>query len=146
VTKDLAGVVQNETMTDAPQRREPRWPAILALLAVGGLRLALPESLSAGPRWLLIAVVGFLLIPTIWAYRSGLDNLNRVSRASTRCWNIIQRMRNLLIERFKLAVHSEKKEVAGYQLVVAKGGPKLVASPGDPNQMTIRQNRLPRSR
>jgi hypothetical protein len=71
-------VVQNETMTDAPQRREPRWPAILALLAVGGLRLALPESLSVGPRWLLISVVGLLLIPTIWAHRSGLDNLNRV--------------------------------------------------------------------
>lgn len=43
-------------------------------------------------------------------------------------------MRNLLIERFKLAAHFEKKEVAGYQLVIAKGGPKLAASPGDPNQ------------
>jgi len=43
-------------------------------------------------------------------------------------------MRNLLIERFQLAAHFEKKEVAGYQLVVAKGGPKLAASPGDPNQ------------
>jgi hypothetical protein len=75
---DLVGVVENETMTDAPQRREPRWPAILALLAVGGLRLALPEPLSAGPGWLLIAVVGLLLIPTIWAHRSGLDNLNKV--------------------------------------------------------------------
>jgi uncharacterized protein (TIGR03435 family) len=43
-------------------------------------------------------------------------------------------MRNLLIERFKLAAHFEKKELAGYQLVVAKGGPKLAASPGDPSQ------------
>jgi len=43
-------------------------------------------------------------------------------------------LRNLLIERFKLAAHFEKKEVAGYQLVVAKGGPKLAASPGDPSQ------------
>ena len=78
MTKVFAGVVQNETMTDAPQRREPRWPAILALLAVGGLRLALPEPLSAGPGWLLLAVVGLLLIPTIWAHRRGLDSLNRV--------------------------------------------------------------------
>jgi uncharacterized protein (TIGR03435 family) len=41
-------------------------------------------------------------------------------------------MRNLLIERFQLATHFEKKEVAGYQMVVAKGGTKLAASPGDP--------------
>lgn len=41
-------------------------------------------------------------------------------------------MRNLLIERFKLAAHVEKKEIAGYQLVVTKGGPKLKDSPGPP--------------
>jgi uncharacterized protein (TIGR03435 family) len=41
-------------------------------------------------------------------------------------------IRNLLMERFRLAAHFEKREVAGYQLVVAKGGPKLAASPGDP--------------
>ena len=40
---------------------EPRWPVMLALLAVGGLRLALPRSLSAGPSWLLLVVVGLLL-------------------------------------------------------------------------------------
>src|ERR1700723_117033 len=43
-------------------------------------------------------------------------------------------VRNLLIERFKLATHFEKKEVGGYQLVVAKGGPKLAASLGDAKQ------------
>jgi uncharacterized protein (TIGR03435 family) len=43
-------------------------------------------------------------------------------------------MRNLLIERFKLAAHFEKKELGGYELVVAKGGPKFALSPGDPNQ------------
>jgi uncharacterized protein (TIGR03435 family) len=43
-------------------------------------------------------------------------------------------MRNLLMERFKLAAHFEKKESAGYRLVVAKGGPKLVASAGEVKQ------------
>jgi hypothetical protein len=51
---------------------------MLALLAVCGLRLALPESLSVGPDWLLIAVVGVLLIPTIWARYRGLDLLNKI--------------------------------------------------------------------
>jgi hypothetical protein len=59
------------------KRLEPRWPAMLALLAVGGLRLALPESLSLGPDWLLITVVGVLLIPTVWARRRGLVKLNK---------------------------------------------------------------------
>jgi hypothetical protein len=63
---------------NAPNRLEPRWPAMLALLAVGGLRLALPESLSVGPDWLLITVVGVLLIPTVWARRRGLEKLNQV--------------------------------------------------------------------
>jgi hypothetical protein len=60
-----------------PERLEPRWPAMLALLAVGGLRLALPESLSLGPAWLLIPVVGILLVPTVWAWRTGNDKLNQ---------------------------------------------------------------------
>jgi hypothetical protein len=51
---------------------------MLALLAVCGLRLALPESLSVGPDWLLIAVVGVLLIPSIWARYRGLDLLNKI--------------------------------------------------------------------
>src|ERR1700733_2949892 len=64
--------------TSAPRHPEPRWPALLALLAVGGLRLALPESLSAGPSWLLIAVVGLLTIPTVWARRRGEYKLNQI--------------------------------------------------------------------
>lgn len=56
---------------------EPRWPAMLAVLAVGGLRLALPESLSAGPDWLLLLIVAVLLIPTIWARLGGSHRLNQ---------------------------------------------------------------------
>jgi hypothetical protein len=65
-------------MTKVPIHTEPRWPAMLALLAVGGLRLALPESLSAGPSWLLLTLVALLIVPTIWARRRGLDNVNKV--------------------------------------------------------------------
>ncbi len=34
-------------------------------------------------------------------------------------------IQNLLEERFKVAVHRETKEMGGYELVVAKGGPKM---------------------
>jgi hypothetical protein len=51
---------------------------MLGLLAVGGLRLALPEPLSVGPSWLLIAVVALLMIPTVWARYQGLDLINKI--------------------------------------------------------------------
>ncbi len=59
------------------ERLEPRWPAALALLAVAGLRLALPESLSVGPNWLLFVVIGILLVPTVWARMRGSHGLNQ---------------------------------------------------------------------
>ncbi len=61
-----------------PKNVEPRWPAVVALFAVGGLRLALPAQLSVGPAWLLIAVVGILAVPTILARRSGNHVLNEI--------------------------------------------------------------------
>lgn len=51
---------------------------MLALLAVGGLRLALPAPLSVGPSWLLLFLVGMLLVPTTLARRFGDDRLNQV--------------------------------------------------------------------
>jgi hypothetical protein len=59
-------------------RSEPRWPALLALFAVGGLRLAIPSFLSFGPDWLLLLVVGFLVVPTVLARRGGNLKLNEV--------------------------------------------------------------------
>ena len=64
-------------MAKSPPHPEPRWPAMFALLAVCGLRLALPERLSLGPSWLLLAVVGVLLVPTVWARLGGSHGLNQ---------------------------------------------------------------------
>jgi hypothetical protein len=59
-------------------RTEPRWPAMLALLAIGGLRFALPEALSWGPDWLLLGILAILAIPTVLTHRRGLNTLNRI--------------------------------------------------------------------
>jgi len=67
----------NSQKPEKSERLEPRWPATLALLAVGGLRLALPESLSLGPAWLLILVIGIFLVPIVWARRAGNDKLTQ---------------------------------------------------------------------
>jgi hypothetical protein len=51
--------------------REPRWPALTAMVAASVLYFALPEPLSLGPRWLLLAVILVLLIPINATYRLG---------------------------------------------------------------------------
>jgi hypothetical protein len=57
---------------------EPRWPAVLAVLANGFLHSLLPQPLRFGPDWLLLAVVSLLLIPTVIAHTTGRDRLNHV--------------------------------------------------------------------
>jgi uncharacterized membrane protein len=55
---------------------EPRWPAFVAALAVGGVYTALPEALTLGPRWLFPSAVLALLIPTIVSHHIGRHRLN----------------------------------------------------------------------
>ena len=65
-------------MKDSHARLEPRWPALLALLGICGLRMALPDALAIGPRWLLLLVVGALAVPTVWARVGGSHGVNQV--------------------------------------------------------------------
>ena len=65
-------------MANAPARIQPRWPAIVALLAVGALRLAVPRALSIGPDWLLITVIALLAVPLVWSRRRKLHDFNRI--------------------------------------------------------------------
>lgn len=58
--------------------REPLWPAIVAMVADALINFALPERLSVGPRWLLVAVVFILLIPLVFTYRRGRHDIARI--------------------------------------------------------------------
>src|SRR5689334_260423 len=57
---------------------EPRWPAFIAILAVGGLYTALPSSLIVGPRWAYFIVVILMLIPTYVSHRMKLHSIDRI--------------------------------------------------------------------
>ncbi len=57
---------------------EPRWPALIAILAVGGLYLALHADLVIGPRWLFPSTLGVLLVPALITHRAGRQDLNRI--------------------------------------------------------------------
>ncbi|HYY13536.1 MAG TPA: hypothetical protein VE758_03790 [Chthoniobacterales bacterium] len=56
---------------------EPRWQALLAVLAIGAIYLALPRHLILGPIWLLPTVIVVLLVPTVVSHRRGKRSLNR---------------------------------------------------------------------
>jgi hypothetical protein len=55
---------------------EPRWPVVVALLAVGGIYAALPEYLIMGPQWLLLGVVTALSVPALISHHTGRVRLN----------------------------------------------------------------------
>jgi len=61
-----------------PEHAEPRWLALLALLAVGGIGMALPASLTLGPRWLVLVLIVVLLVPTVISHRREQHDLNHV--------------------------------------------------------------------
>jgi hypothetical protein len=64
--RQIPGIGHNGTMPEAPTPRiEPRWPAALAMLSIGGLYYALPPQLSVGPNWLVLVLVAVLTIPAV---------------------------------------------------------------------------------
>ncbi|MEO7719324.1 MAG: hypothetical protein ABIY70_24245 [Capsulimonas sp.] len=62
---------------DAGDAPEPHWPIVLTMLALGGLYMALPESLLLGPRGLQLAFVCVMLIPSLFALRIGHHEAHR---------------------------------------------------------------------
>ncbi len=63
-----------------PARSEPFWPAQTTVLAAIALQLLLPKRLTAGPRWLLPALEGVLLLGLAVATPRQLEREHRVRR------------------------------------------------------------------
>lgn len=70
----------SEDTTHVPDQwdPEPRWPAWIAILAVGGLYTALPSYLIVGPRWLFLVIVLILMLPIVISHFRDHHMLNRV--------------------------------------------------------------------
>lgn len=49
----------------------PRWPALIAIVALGLLFLFLPERYTVGPRWTVLVIMLILLVPLIGSRRLG---------------------------------------------------------------------------
>ena len=72
----LQRLIRAEYLSEPVADPEPRWPAVVAILAVGGLYTALPEELTMGPRWLFPAIILALLIPVVLSHHTGRHRLN----------------------------------------------------------------------
>jgi uncharacterized membrane protein len=59
-------------------RAEPRWPAILAMIAVVGLRFTRPPALRLGPDWVLAPVVATLLVLASVLHKKGKNRANQI--------------------------------------------------------------------
>ena len=57
---------------------EPRWPAILAMIAVVGLRFTRPRALRLGPDWVLAPVVATLLVLASVLHEKGKNRANQI--------------------------------------------------------------------
>jgi len=74
MTKPTQPVLDEQVRFDP----EPRWPAFIAILAVGGLYTALPAKLIIGPRWAYFIIVILMLIPTYVTHRMKYHAADRI--------------------------------------------------------------------
>jgi hypothetical protein len=75
--KPTDGTTAVSDSSKPPLETEPRWPALVALLAVSALSAALPASLAVIPRWYLLIIVTALLVPTTLAHYHGKHAINQ---------------------------------------------------------------------
>jgi hypothetical protein len=94
-------------MMHLPKRTEPRWPALVATLAVGVLFYAMPESLTVGPGWLMLAAVAALTIPAAIFHRIGRADLNQIVGYSILAVITIGVMSSLVLLIVRLPAHRE---------------------------------------
>ncbi len=93
------------------QPGEPKWPAVLAILATAALNVVLPEELTFGPGWLLLIVVTLLEIPTIIAHRIGRPGLHRVLSHTVAVIVTASMVGSLALLIFRLPSHADTPKV-----------------------------------
>ena len=101
---DTKGGVRQET---ALRPGEPRWPALVALLAIGGLYCALPYSLTVGPNWLVLILVAVLAIPTVMFNRQGSRRTSLIFGYAANALVTVSTIASLLLLISRLPEHKE---------------------------------------
>ena len=108
--------IRSMSLSDLTQRAYGRGHSLV---------LSRSDLVSGGPKWCASDLYDITAKPGGNPYGNGEE--------------VSEMLQSLLAERFKLAIHRESKEVAGYSLVVAADGSKLrPRRPGDGGDPRIR--------
>lgn len=86
---------------------EPRWPAAVAILAVGAVYFALPNYLTVAPRWIYLVIVLALLIPTVITHRFGHHDYNKIFSIATISAVTIEVLLSVVLLLRALPAHKE---------------------------------------
>jgi uncharacterized protein (TIGR03435 family) len=114
---------------------DPSGPAYKRFLISGGRRLSTTNTtLNDLIAWGYVLHAKQIIGGPAWAATDKYDlqaEQDGQGLPSTQQWKGM--VQKLLADRFKLAFHPDKREIPVYVLTVAKTGPKLTKSKGDPN-------------
>lgn len=90
-------------------------------------------QISGGPAWMSSQMYDIEAKSTAGGPGADIRRMSDAQRNEfEKHWR--SKLQGLLADRFRLAIHRETKEMPVYELVVAKGGPKLTAAPPDYDQ------------
>ncbi len=65
-------------MATRSETTETRWPVLITVIGLGGVYLALPDSLSVGPPWLLLVLIAASAVPALVAHYTGRHRLDTI--------------------------------------------------------------------
>lgn len=94
-------------MTAEHRPPEPRWPAFVAGVGVGFLYYSIPEQLTYGPGWLVLAVTLILLVPAIVFHRKGYYRLNDIFAYSSLAMITLALISSLTLLVTRLPAHKD---------------------------------------
>jgi hypothetical protein len=101
---DSKGGARRET---ALRPGESHWPALLALLAIGGLYYALPGSLTVGPNWLVLILVALLAAPAVLFNETGSRRMRLIFGYAASAVVTVSTIASLLLLISRLPKHKE---------------------------------------
>jgi uncharacterized membrane protein len=99
--------VSEQLTHKARGQREARWPAVVAALAIGALFYAIPDALTVGPGWLVLAVVAALTIPAKLSHRAGRLDLSEIFAYAILAVITMAVLSSLILLIVRLPAHKE---------------------------------------
>ena len=94
-------------MSPEPIEPEPRWHALVAIAAIGGLYAALPPYLTLGPRIAFPVVLGALLVPLVLTHRAAWWHVNHALGLAVTAVLTVAMIGSLVLLVMALPAHKE---------------------------------------